>query len=90
MTNSKLTVEQSNGIATMAVVHSDTQKPFIRNTQSQGKSQVFNLSYKLSKELKNNRILKDAILQTIGFIESTGGCEESIRMLRKALSEVHS
>jgi len=82
MANSKLTVEQNNGIAKMAVVRPDTE--------GQGKSQARVLAYKLSKELKNNRILKDAILQTIGFVESTGGCEESIRMLRKALSEVHS
>ncbi len=82
MANSKLTVEQSNGRAKMVVVHSDTH--------SQGKQQARIPAYKLSKELKNNRILKDAILQTIGFVESTGGCEESIRMLRKALTEVNS
>ena len=50
MANSKLTVEQNNGRAKMTVFHTVTQKPVIRNTQSQGKSQVFNLSYKLSKE----------------------------------------
>lgn len=81
-------VEKSNGVSKMVVDHSETPKPTIRNTQSQGKSQVFNLSYKLSKELKNKQILIDGIHQTIGWIESTGGCEESIRMLRKALSEV--
>ncbi|MEZ7277195.1 hypothetical protein [Pseudoalteromonas sp. 68 DY56-GL68] len=86
----KLMVEKSNDVSKMVVDHSETQKPTIRNTQSQGKSQVFNLSYKLSKELKNKQILIDGIHQTIGWIESTGGCEESIRMLRKALSEVRS
>ncbi len=52
----KLMVEKSNDVSKMVVDHSETPKPTIRNTQSQGKSQVFNLSYKLSKELKKRNI----------------------------------
>ncbi|WP_199525237.1 hypothetical protein [Pseudoalteromonas sp. bablab_jr011] len=86
----KLMVEKNNGVSKMVIEHSETQKPIITNSQNQGKSQIRVLVYRLSKELKNKQILIDGIQQTIGWVESTGGCEESIRMLRKALSEVRS
>ncbi|WOC25882.1 hypothetical protein LY624_15070 [Pseudoalteromonas sp. N1230-9] len=86
----KLMVEKSNGVSKMVVDHSETQEQTIANSQSKGKLQAYVLAYRLTKELKNKQILIDGIHQTIGWIESTGGCEESIRMLRKALSEVRS
>lgn len=42
------------------------------------------------EQLELNAKLVCAIEQTIGWVESTGGCEESIRMLRLALGEVKS
>ncbi len=42
------------------------------------------------EQLTLNKKLMVAIEHTIGWVESTGGCEESIRMLRQAMSEVKS
>lgn len=86
MTISTLSVTRIGDNATMSVKQSAMEKQHVVHARNN----VRVLAYNLSKELKNNRILKDAILQTIGFVESTGGCEESIRMLRKALTEVQS
>ncbi|QAY01932.1 hypothetical protein VpaJT1_3 [Vibrio phage VpaJT_1] len=39
----------------------------------------------LSESAKRIENLEQAINETIGYVESTGGCEESIRRLRDAL-----
>ncbi|WP_440056108.1 hypothetical protein ACSLBF_08145 [Pseudoalteromonas sp. T1lg65] len=52
--------------------------------------QLGKLNRLYQEQLELNAKLTRAIEQTIGWVESTGGCEESIRMLRLALGEVKS
>ncbi|RZG05527.1 hypothetical protein EXT48_08310 [Pseudoalteromonas sp. CO348] len=52
--------------------------------------QLGRLNRLYQEQLELNTKLTRAIEQTIGWVESTGGCDESIRMLRVALGEVKS
>ncbi|MCG7552100.1 hypothetical protein [Pseudoalteromonas sp. Of11M-6] len=52
--------------------------------------QLGRLNRLYQEQLELNAKLTRVIEQTIGWVESTGGCEESIRMLRVALGEVKS
>ena len=74
MTISTLTVKENDGVARMSV----SKSPLSPSSHYH--------AFKKQKEI--NEKLMDAINATIGWVESTGGCEESIRMLRKAISEV--
>ena len=79
MTISTLSVTKTGDIATMGV------KQHVVHARSNGRVYA---AYQ--EQLEINKKLLSAINQTIGWVESTGGCEESIRMLKKALLEVQS
>ena len=85
MTISTLSVTRTGDIATMNVKQSPMNKQHIVHGRNNGR-----LYAAYQEQLEINKKLLSAINQTIGWVESTGGCEESIRMLRKAISEVKS
>lgn len=80
MTISTLSVTRTGDTATMKV---NRCKQVLVSARQQGRCYA---AYQAQLEI--NIMLMQAINQTIGWVESTGGCEESIRLLREVRDEV--